>query len=109
MEILSPYCSPLLLKVSIIFMVTQLTSLFLWQSSGHFLSILTDWMPFTLTIWPQEVLIGRILQILSISMFYMWRIYCADDWIWCNWLTPKQFNVWKYVKEKNCVNYQLNG
>jgi hypothetical protein len=82
--------SPLLLKLSIIFMLTQLTALFLWQASGQYLQAMDLWLPWTglRQVWPQQILLGRLLQVGSVFGFYVWRLYCADAWTWCEWLTP---------------------
>lgn len=90
-EILDPMAawrSPLLLKLSVIFMLTQLTAIFLWEASGQYLATLEHWVPFGLKIWPQQILVGRIVQIGSLFGFYVWRLYCAEAWTWCEWLTP---------------------
>ena len=88
LDSMSPWRSPLLLKLSIICMLTQLTVLFLWQASGQYLDGMARWMPIGPQIWPQQILIGRLVQIGSVCAFYIWRLYCADDWTWCEWLTP---------------------
>lgn len=85
---MSPWRAPLLLKVSIIFMMTQFTTLFLWESSGAFMASVSAWSPLSAGVWPQHVLIGRALQLVAVCTFYMWRLYCAEDWTWCAWLTP---------------------
>ncbi|KAK7087174.1 uncharacterized protein [Littorina saxatilis] len=85
---MAPWRSPVLLKLSIILMLTQLTVLFLWQASGQYLAGLDRWMPFSQQVWPQQVMMGRLVQIGSVCGFYIWRLYCADAWIWCEWLTP---------------------
>ncbi|CAG5126098.1 unnamed protein product [Candidula unifasciata] len=78
---LSPLKSPLLLKVSVIFMLTQFTSGFLEEWSGQVR------LPWLVVKFPPEVLIGRIVQIVSVNAFYMWRLYWAEDWTWNLWLT----------------------
>ncbi|XP_041347038.1 uncharacterized protein LOC121366798 [Gigantopelta aegis] len=83
---LLPWKSPLMLKVAVIFMFTQLTTVFLSECSGLFLTKVS-WLPFTGAIWPREIILGRILQIVAANSFYMWRLYRADDWTWSEWLT----------------------
>ncbi|KAL8560800.1 hypothetical protein ACOMHN_061835 [Nucella lapillus] len=93
-ELLDPMAawrSPLLLKLSIIVMLTQLTALFLCQASGQFSQTLDSWLPSLLVgqgVWPQQLLWGRLSQIGAVFGFYVWRLYCADAWTWCEWLTP---------------------
>ncbi|GFO10553.1 hypothetical protein PoB_003705800 [Plakobranchus ocellatus] len=90
-EDFSPWKSPLLLKVSIIFMLTQMSGQFLEEWSGHMSSMAGS--PYlisaTKNIWPSEILFGRLMQVFSVSGFYMWRLYRADDWTWNPWLTPQ--------------------
>ena len=85
---LSPWKSPVMLKVAVIFMFTQLTTVFLSECSGMFLDRVS-WLPFAGAIWPREIILGRILQIAAANCFYMWRLYRADDWTWSEWLTSE--------------------
>ncbi|XP_076452594.1 uncharacterized protein LOC143288176 [Babylonia areolata] len=88
---MAPWRSPLLLKLSLIFMLTQLTALLLWQASGHYMATLASWAPAVATqqaVWPQQLLLGRGGQVVAVCAFYVWRLYCADAWTWCEWLTP---------------------
>ena len=83
---LSPLHSPLIFKCSIIFMITQSTTRLFYQCSG--LSIFpVSWSKLVEPIWPQEVLFGRLLQIIVVNVFYIWRLYCADDWQWSDWFS----------------------
>ncbi|XP_005094950.1 uncharacterized protein LOC101847809 [Aplysia californica] len=83
----NPWRSPLLLKLSIIFMLSQFTANFVLEWSGHDTSF--SWLSaVTKRVWPSEVLIGRMMQILCVNCFYTWRLYRAEDWTWNSWLTP---------------------
>ncbi|XP_046570719.1 uncharacterized protein LOC124278973 [Haliotis rubra] len=84
---MSPWKSPLILRLSVIYMFTQLTTIFLSECSGGFLSGLS-WLVGQHSIWPTQILLGRMFQVAAVSGFYMWRLYCADDWTWSEWLTP---------------------
>ncbi|CAL1543919.1 unnamed protein product [Lymnaea stagnalis] len=83
----SPWKSPALLKISIIFMLTQFTGHFLEDWSGQTSS--DTWLlNATEGIWPSQLLISRLVQIMAVNVFYMWRLYQAEDWTWNIWLTP---------------------
>ncbi|XP_067672987.1 uncharacterized protein [Haliotis asinina] len=84
---ISPWKSPLILRLSVIYMFTQLTTIFLSECSGGFLSGVS-WLVGQHSIWPTQILLGRLFQVAAVSGFYMWRLYCADDWTWSEWLTP---------------------
>ncbi|KAH9515113.1 hypothetical protein Btru_019259 [Bulinus truncatus] len=81
-EIAPPWKSPFMLKVAVIFMFTQLCVV-------HF----SDWEEKTLNVvlklvCPPDLVLSRLLQIITFSLFYMWRLYRAEDWTWNIWLTP---------------------
>ncbi|XP_071110865.1 uncharacterized protein [Haliotis cracherodii] len=84
---MSPWKSPLILRLSVIYMFTQLTTIFLSECSGGFLSGFS-WLLGPHSVWPTQILLGRVFQVATVSGFYMWRLYCADDWTWSEWLTP---------------------
>ncbi|GFR73761.1 hypothetical protein ElyMa_003877200 [Elysia marginata] len=90
-EEFTPWKSPLLLRLSIIFMLTQMSGQFLEEWSGQTSSIagLSYLASVSKNVWPGEILIGRLFQVAAISCFYMWRLYRADDWTWNPWLTPE--------------------
>ena len=90
-EEFTPWKSPLLLKLSIIFMLTQMSGQFLEEWSGQTSSLpgLSYLASASKNTWPGEILFGRLFQIVSISGFYTWRLYRADDWTWNPWLTPQ--------------------
>ncbi|RUS85734.1 hypothetical protein EGW08_006528 [Elysia chlorotica] len=89
-EEFSPWKSPLLLRLSIIFMLTQMSGQFLEEWSGQTSSVagFSYLASASKNIWPREILFGRLIQVSSISGFYMWRLYRANDWTWNPWLTP---------------------
>ncbi|XP_052242144.1 uncharacterized protein LOC127852282 [Dreissena polymorpha] len=79
----APWRSPTLMKCAIVVLVTQYTvRLFERSSSRH--------MPFTWldTVLPDDVILGRVLQVLLGNCFYIWRLYRAEDWQWSHWLSP---------------------
>ncbi|BFZ18679.1 hypothetical protein BsWGS_21718 [Bradybaena similaris] len=81
----SPWKSPLLLKVSTIFMLTQFTSHFLEEWSGQ---VRLPWLALSDKYkFPPELLVSRLVQIVSVNAFYMWRLYYADNWTWNPWLS----------------------
>ncbi|KAK6192481.1 hypothetical protein SNE40_003939 [Patella caerulea] len=82
---ISSWRSPLLVKLAVIFMFTQLSVLFLLEISGQ-RQIDTKWLPWLNQIWPTQILFGRVSQLFAVNGFYMWRLFCADDWTWSEWL-----------------------
>ena len=83
---LTPIHSPLIFKFSIIFMITQSMSRLFYFSSGRSM-FPQSWSKLIEPIWPQEVLFGRILQFIVVNVFYIWRLYRADDWQWSSWFS----------------------
>ncbi|XP_059165909.1 uncharacterized protein LOC131948347 [Physella acuta] len=80
-----PCKSPVLLKVSIIFMFTQLCGNLLQEWSGNHASLFW-YLP--KMAWTSEFLFNRLIQIVAVNGFYIWRLYRAEDWTWNPWLTP---------------------
>uniref|UniRef100_A0A2C9LKP2 Uncharacterized protein n=1 Tax=Biomphalaria glabrata TaxID=6526 RepID=A0A2C9LKP2_BIOGL len=77
-DLVPPWRSPLLLKVAVIFMFTQLSVIYLF-----------DWAPgMTKLFWPSDLVVSRLLQIIIVILFYIWRLYRAENWTWNIWLTP---------------------
>lgn len=88
MDAITSWHTPLTMKVSIIFILTQLITTYLSMSSGQFLAFVSGASPVKMSYWPREILLGRMLQIVSIAVFYMWRLCRSEDWKWIKWLTP---------------------
>ncbi|KAL5017447.1 hypothetical protein ScPMuIL_007036 [Solemya velum] len=80
----SPWKSSLTVKLAVIFLFTQVTVNLFHESSGVYSSdtLLSKLLQ---SIWPRQILIGRIAQILTVNAFYVWRLYCAEDWTWSEW------------------------
>ena len=72
----------MLVKCSIVILVTQYTVHLLEQSSNKYRP--DSWVNW---IFPDDVLIGRILQIILVNSCYIWRLYRADDWQWHDWFS----------------------
>ena len=83
---LTPIHSPLIFKFSIIFMITQSMSRLFYFSSGRSM-FPQSWSKLIEPVWPQEVLFGRILQFIVVNVFYIWRLYRADDWQCSMWFS----------------------
>ena len=82
----SPWKSPVIFKFTIVFMITQSTTRLFYNCSG--LSVFpVSWTKFLEPVWPKDILIGRILQIVVVNVFYIWRLYRADDWQWSDWFS----------------------
>ncbi|KAL4223201.1 hypothetical protein ACF0H5_016673 [Mactra antiquata] len=80
----SPWRSTLSVKCSMIFMLTQYTIRFYYQCSG--MTVLpVQWNNIINMVLPHDVLLGRILQIIVLNSFYIWRLYCSDEWQWNYW------------------------
>ena len=84
---LSPWNSPLFIKLTVTFMFSQASVILFHECSGTY-KLPTPWTDYIGTVWPQEILFGRLLQVLVINGFYAWRLYRAEDWTWNDWLAP---------------------
>lgn len=85
-ELAQLYKSPLTIKLSVIFMFTQMTVNLFYESRG--ISTVTSW-PFIYIsdIYPRDIVISRIVQVIVVNIFYIWRLYYADDWTWSEWFS----------------------
>ncbi|KAK3083683.1 hypothetical protein FSP39_001451 [Pinctada imbricata] len=83
---ITPWKSPLTIKLAVIFMFTQMTCSLFYESQG--VTILNVF-PLNLlkSIYPRHIVFGRILQIVCVNCFYIWRLYCAEDWAWNDWFS----------------------
>ncbi|XP_053375857.1 uncharacterized protein LOC123533302 isoform X1 [Mercenaria mercenaria] len=79
---LSPLRSPFIVKCSMIFMITQFTTRLYYQCNG--LSVLPKWLD---SLLPADLLMGRMFQVVVLNSFYIWRLYCADNWQWSDWFS----------------------
>jgi len=79
-----PWRSPLLLKISLIFMLCQFTTHFLSELSGRH----PLWPAGNEGVWLVQLMLSRIAQVVVVNAFYMWRLYRAEEWTWNPWLTP---------------------
>ncbi|KAL3858142.1 hypothetical protein ACJMK2_012752 [Sinanodonta woodiana] len=81
-----PWRSPVIVKFAIVFMVTQSTICLFYQCTS--LAAEPSWWSATLDkIWPQDIVLGRILQIIMVNCFYIWRVYRSEDWEWSDWFS----------------------
>ena len=85
-ELAQLYRSPLTIKLSVIFMFTQMTVNLFYETRG--ISLVTSW-PFTYIsdIYPRDIVFSRIVQVIVVNIFYIWRLYYADDWTWSEWFS----------------------
>ncbi|WAR01887.1 hypothetical protein MAR_008445 [Mya arenaria] len=70
----SPWRSPFLVKVAVVILVTQYTT----QLYDHSCSHTTPAWPWSLL--PNDIIVGRVFQVLLGNCFYIWTLYRADDW-----------------------------
>lgn len=85
-ELAQLYRSPLTIKLSVIFMFTQMTVNLFYESRG--ISAVTSW-PFIYIsdIYPRDIVFSRIVQVIVVNIFYIWRLYYSDDWTWSEWFS----------------------
>lgn len=79
---LSSLRSPFIVKFSVIFMFTQFTTRLYNQCNG--VSVLPSYLE---SFLPSDLLLGRIFQVVVLNCFYIWRLYCADNWQWSDWFS----------------------
>ncbi|XP_052075634.1 uncharacterized protein LOC127713077 [Mytilus californianus] len=80
------YRSPLTIKLSVIFMFTQMTVNLFYETRG--VSTVSAW-PFTYIsdFYPKDIVFSRVIQIIVVNIFYIWRLYYSDDWTWSEWFS----------------------
>ncbi|OWF40938.1 uncharacterized protein LOC110463107 [Mizuhopecten yessoensis] len=83
---LSPWRSPLTMKLAVIFMFTQMTTNLFYASQGISFARFYP-LEFLQNFYPSDIVLGRVLQILVVNVFYMWRLYCAEEWEWSDWFS----------------------
>ncbi|XP_052802670.1 uncharacterized protein LOC128232907 [Mya arenaria] len=77
----SPWRSPFLVKVAVVILVTQYTTQLYDHSCSH---IAPAW-PWSLL--PNDIIVGRVFQVLLGNCFYIWTLYRADDWQLSDWFS----------------------
>jgi hypothetical protein len=96
---LSPFKSPFIVKCSMIFMITQFTTRLYYQCNG--VSVLPAWLD---SLLPEDILFGRMFQVIVLNSFYIWRLYCADNWQWNDWFSAWRGNLsGSLVEEEICL------
>lgn len=72
-EQITPWKSPLTMKLAVVFMFTQMTSNLFYESQG--VTILNT-PPFNLVrnFYPKDIIFGRIVQMIGVNCFYIWRL-----------------------------------
>ncbi|XP_061166487.1 uncharacterized protein LOC133175399 [Saccostrea echinata] len=72
-EEITPWKSPLTMKLAVVFMFTQMTSNLFYESQG--VTILNTF-PFNLVrnFYPKDIIFGRVVQMIAANCFYIWRL-----------------------------------
>lgn len=72
-EEITPWKSPLTMKLAVVFMFTQMTSNLFYESQG--VTILNTF-PFNAVrnFYPKDIIFGRVVQMIGVNCFYIWRL-----------------------------------
>lgn len=72
-EEITPWKSPLTMKLAVVFMFTQMTSNLFYESQG--VTILNTF-PFNTVrnFYPKDIIFGRVVQMIGVNCFYIWRL-----------------------------------
>jgi hypothetical protein len=67
-------------------MITQFTTRLYYQFSGQ--TVFPKWLDYGIDkVIPDDLLVGRMFQVIVLNCFYIWRLYCAEDWQWNDWFS----------------------